>query len=227
MSDDVRRARDLGLLDAIDAFKREKLDAEVWRVVREGSDPVLGRPSHSRWCNGSFDVLYTSLERDGAVAEIHALLSLQPVFPSKSRWFATKLKVSATQTLRLADTAMLARSGVDMARYAERDYRRTQEIADAAYFLGFDGLIAPSARWACLNLVLFTDRVPPGQVEILERPEEPIAWDDWRNRTGGNARPVSAAARQRARVIRGAMSFRRAWPPSNQATPLESQPAPG
>jgi hypothetical protein len=33
---------------------------------------------------------------------------------------------------------------------------RTQEIADSAYFLGFDGLIAPGARWACLNLVLFT-----------------------------------------------------------------------
>ena len=74
MSEPPRRARDLQLLDAIDAFTREPLDAEVWRVVADGRDPVLGSPSLSRWCDGTFDVLYTSLERDGAIAEIHALL---------------------------------------------------------------------------------------------------------------------------------------------------------
>ena len=71
---------------------------------------------------------------------------------------------------------------VDAARYAERNYARTQEIADAAHFLGFDGLIGPSARWPCLNLVLFTDRIPPGQIQIVEIPETPIGWEDWRKR---------------------------------------------
>src|SRR4051795_13654947 len=97
--------------------------------------------------NGTFDVLYTSFERDGAIAEIHALLSLQPVFPSRDVWFANRLKIRAAQTLRVADLPTLARLGVSAARYAERDYEKTQEIADAAYFLGFDGLIVPSARW--------------------------------------------------------------------------------
>jgi hypothetical protein len=180
VSEDARRARDLELLDAIDAFKREVLDAEVWRVTREGRDPLLGSPSRSRWCNGTFNVLYSSLEHDGAIAEIHALLSLQPVFPSKDRWLAHKLKVLASKTLRLADLPTLSRLGVDTARYAERDYRRTQEIADAAYFLDFDGLIAPSARWTCLNLVLFTERIPPGQIEVVNSPIDPIAWDTWR-----------------------------------------------
>jgi len=36
------------------------------------------------------------------------------------------------------------------------EYSRTQEIADAAFFLGFEGLIAPSAQWTDLNLILFT-----------------------------------------------------------------------
>lgn len=183
MSDDARRARDIELLDAIDAFERMPLDAEVWRLVRENRDPVLGSPSRSRWCNSSFDVLYTSFERDGAIAEIHALLSLQPVFPSRDRWFVHRLKVSATQALKLADLPTLAQLGVDTGRYAERNYRRTQEIADAAFFLGFDGLIAPSARWRCLNLVLFTDRIPPGQIEIIETADEPVGWDHWRKRT--------------------------------------------
>lgn len=183
MVEDARRARDLGLLDAVDAFEREAVDAEVWRLVRSGRDPAIGSPSRSRWCNGSFDVLYASFERDGAIAEIHALLSLQPVFPSKDVWFANRLRIMAAQTLRLADLPTLGRLGVNAARYAEREYGRTQDIADAAYFLGFDGLIAPSARWSCLNLILFTDRIPPGQIQVVEAPDQPVRWDAWRKRT--------------------------------------------
>ncbi len=182
MADEGRRARDLGLLDALDAFRREAVEIDVWRLVRAGRDPALGSPSRSRWCNATFDVLYTSFERDGAIAEIHALLSLQPVFPSKNGWFAHKLRATAAQTLRLADLQTLAKLGVDSARYGERDYGRTQEIADAAFFLGFDGLIAPSARWTCLNLVLFTDRIPPDQVRVVEAPRTPVSWEDWLKR---------------------------------------------
>ena len=182
MADEGRQARDLGLLDALDALKREVVDIEVWRLVRAGRDPAIGAPSQSRWCNGSFDVLYTSFERDGAIAEIYALLSLQPVFPSKDRWFAHKLKVTAAQTLRLADLKTLAKLGVATARYKEREYDRTQEIADAAFFLGFDGLIAPSARWTCLNLILFTERIPSDQIQAIEAAEAPVSWEEWRKR---------------------------------------------
>src|SRR4051794_8510284 len=151
-------------------------------MVRDGRDPVVGSPSRSRWCNGSFDVLYTSLERAGAIAEIHALLSLQPVLPSKGRWFVHKLKISTSQIMKIADLPTLSRLGVDTSRYSARDYGRTQEIADAAHFLGFDGLIAPSARWDCLNVILFTDHIRPGQVEHVETSDKPVDWDDWRAR---------------------------------------------
>ncbi|HTV33429.1 MAG TPA: hypothetical protein VME69_10080 [Methylocella sp.] len=52
------------MLDAVDAFTREALDVEVWRVFRAGRDLALGSPSLSRWCNGSFEVLDTSFEQD-------------------------------------------------------------------------------------------------------------------------------------------------------------------
>ena len=60
-------------------------------------------------------------ERDGAVAQIDLLLSLQPVFPSKMRWLAHKMKVSCAATLKLANMPTLARLGVNMDRYTDRD----------------------------------------------------------------------------------------------------------
>jgi RES domain-containing protein len=178
---DPRRARDLGLLDAVDAFKREPFVGPVWRVCREGRDPTLGAPSISRWCNGAFDVLYTSSTRDGALSEVHALLSLQPVFPSRLTAYAHRLTVDAQAALHLADLPTLAALGVDVGRYKEREYQRTQEIADAAYFLGFQGVVAPSARSAGLNAIFFTDRLAPGEIVIEESETQPIDWAAWRS----------------------------------------------
>jgi RES domain len=178
--DRPRKARDLELLDAIDACPREPFDGRVWRVVREGRDPAIGSPSQSRWCNGAFDVLYTSLESDGAIAEIHSFLSAQPVFPSKPVWFCHELKVRTSRSLRIADLEQLQTLGVDTDSYKERRYGQTQSIADAAYFLDFDGLIAPSARWPCHIVVLFTARLQPEDVEVAQSTAEPINWSAWR-----------------------------------------------
>ncbi|HEY1944289.1 MAG TPA: RES family NAD+ phosphorylase [Roseiarcus sp.] len=180
MAVDHRKARDLQLLDAVDAFAREPFDGRVWRAVREGRDPTVGSPSQSRWCNGDFDVLYTSTERDGAIAEINALLTLQPVFPSRMRWNCYELSVRSAKSLRIADLSILAKLGVDTSRYHERRYDHTQSIADAALFLGFDALIVPSARWACQNLVLFTSRLEPGDVKLASEAGVPIDWSAWR-----------------------------------------------
>ncbi len=182
MSQEPRRARDLRLLDHVDAYPRRGHSGSLWRVVRDGRDPLQASRSASRWCNGQFDVLYTSLVREGAIAEMHALLSLQPVFPSKVTFRVHRLRVSVQQSLHLADLPTLARLGVDTDRYQERDYAKTQDIADAAYFLGFDGLFVPSARWACTNAVLFTDRMQPESLLLDETEPTPVDWRSWRRR---------------------------------------------
>ncbi len=180
MVPDPRRARDLQLLDRVDAYSKERYAGPAWRVVREGRDPLLGGRSVSRWCNGEFDVLYTSLERDGAIAEVHALLALQPVFPSKISFQCHKLSMSIERMLHLVDLTSLEALGVNTDRYQDRDYGRTQEIADAAYFLGFDGLLIPNARWSCTNAVLFTDRIDLADLTADEASTTTINWQEWR-----------------------------------------------
>jgi RES domain-containing protein len=161
----------------------------LWRVSRHGRDPLQGGRSLSRWCNGEFDVLYTSLERDGAVAEVHALLSLQPVFPSKISFHVHKLTLVAESILHLADLTSLEKLGVETGRYTEREYGKTQDIADAAYFLGFDGLIVPSARWPCANAVLFTERIAPAALALQTTEEDAVNWAEWRKNHRNQRRP--------------------------------------
>jgi len=58
---------------------------------------------------------------------------------------------------------------------------RRQAIAAAAHFLEFDGMLVPSARFACLNLVLFTDRVShAGRLQLVR--SEAVDWSDWRKK---------------------------------------------
>jgi RES domain-containing protein len=182
VSDHPRRARDLTLLDQIDALPRSRFAGTAWRLIREGRDPLQGGPSISRWCKGEFDVLYTSLERDGAIAELHALLNLQPVFPSKVVFRVHRLKVSVKQALDLSEFSIVSKLGVDISRYQDRNYAVMQSVADAAYFLGCDGLLAPSARWPCTNAVLFTDKIEPANLSVEATEQDPIDWTEWRGR---------------------------------------------
>lgn len=169
-----RRVRDSDLIDAVEASSREAFDGNVWRVVRTGRDPLQGSSPGGRWDDGTFDVLYTSQDADGALAEMYFhIMRGQPVFPSEMVFHLFELHVALGRALRLADMAALEKFGVEAGSYGalgfsrkQEEYRRLQEIAEAAHFLDFDGLIVPSARWECRNIVLFTDRVPPEAVKI-------------------------------------------------------------
>ena len=124
-------------------------------------------------------VLYGAAERDGAIAEIHFHLSRgQSVFPSRMRHDVFELAVTARNALVLADMEQLRRLGVEDSRYREMLYERTQEIGAAAAFLGFDGLIVPSARWECRNIILFLDALQLDEVRTVS--SESVDWAAWR-----------------------------------------------
>ena len=176
----ARKPRDPALLDALDSFKRVSYSGETWRVVRARRDPLQGSASGGRWDPTLFDVLYTSLVREGAVAEVHFHLSRQPVFPSRIRHGLHRIRVRTAKTLRFPDLDAMVPFGVDAVRYREILYQPTQEIGDAAYFLGFDSIIAPNARWSCENLILFTDQIEIGHMEVVESSD--VNWTDWRKK---------------------------------------------
>ena len=78
------RVHDRAILDALEAIDPVLFEGEVWRITRKGRDATRGSAAYGRWSPGAlFEVLYTSLEREGALAEIGYRLSLEPVWPSR------------------------------------------------------------------------------------------------------------------------------------------------
>jgi hypothetical protein len=183
-----RRVLDRTILDAIEKIEPERFNGEVWRVARKGRDPLFGSTVHGRWTPsletefGSIApklfVLYTSLARDGALAEIGYRLSLEPVWPSRIEHEIHRIEVQTERTLRLVELESLALLGVDIARYQTFEYQATQAVAAVAQFLEFDGLIVPSARFDCANLVIFGERAPG----LVLMDTQPVDWDAWRRR---------------------------------------------
>jgi len=71
-----------------------------------------------------------------------------------------RIALRTRRALRLVNLSAVEALGVRSDRYGELDYEHTQAIGDAAYFLGFDGLLVPSAR--------FTDQLAPEDIAVEE-----------------------------------------------------------
>jgi RES domain len=108
--------------------------------------------------------------------------NISVVKPSAQPATLHKLRVIAHRTLKLVRTD-LATLGITENDYATVNLPRTQEIGAAVEFLGCDGLIAPSARWACDNLILFPDSM--GFDAVLEAvSSKDIDWVEWATQKG-------------------------------------------
>ena len=175
----THRVHDKDILDALEGFGTSPLEADVWRVARAGRDPLRPSSAHGRWSrSGEFDVLYTSREKEGALAEIGYRLSLEPVWP-RIEHEIHRIGARIGNALVVPDLATLQTLGVDTSRYQTLDYRRTQEIAAAATFLGAEALVVPNARYAYLNVVGLASNL--NIASAFERlSTEAVDWNEWR-----------------------------------------------
>jgi RES domain-containing protein len=170
------------VIQALAALATTAFRGQVFRATPVSADPLAPSVRGGRWAppkraGSKTSVLYTSLDRNGALAEVCSYLVLLAPLPSVRLLKLSRLETSTSRTLRLA-RADLATLGVDLTRYGERDYARTQEIGEACVALGLDGLIAPSARWPCDNLMIFTENLAPDErLQVVD--SEEVEWRAW------------------------------------------------
>ena len=178
---------DPDLADRLAALSTEAFAGEVFRATRANADPIAPSLYGGRWARPQNDdpgtnVLYTSLAKDGALAEVATFLAEQTPVPGSRVLKITRLAVSTAKVLRLSRTD-LAALGVEMSRYGERDYARTQEIGSTLAWLGVDSLLVPSARWNCDNLIIFSDNHTLNErLEPLDH--EMVEWLAWAKANG-------------------------------------------
>jgi hypothetical protein len=171
------------LLDRLGSLSTCDFKGEVFRATRLNLDPLTASTRGGRWSvpeelghSESVATLYTSCAREGALAELAYHYSQLTPFPSKPVNLH-RLQLTTKRTLRLLRADLLS-LGVVWADYPTLNYGKTQQIGAAVAFLGCDGLIAPSARWACENLMLFpTNHAFEGELQVAH--SEVVALKEW------------------------------------------------
>jgi RES domain-containing protein len=186
LTGDHRPPRPKALLDAIEAEAAAAFAGSVWRVVTDGFDPLRPARAGGRWDDGTFDVLYTSTEREGALAEawFHVARG-QPIVPSKPSKRIFEIEAELSRVLDLTADGKLAALGVNMATYGRLNYiQRTneyptlQQIAEVAFFYEYEAIIVPNARWPTSNAVIFTENTRPAQLVVVDSETVDLAaWD--------------------------------------------------
>ena len=152
-------------------------------MVNAIRSPIDGSRGSGRWNLRTSEVLYTALEADGALSEIHFHLSRgNPIFPSRMEHKLFELNANFAKTLDLSDTKLLSSLGIDLDRYKELLYSETQKVGEAVGFLGFEAMIVPNARHRSNNLVVFTQNFDLDAIEIAASTD--VDWREWREAKG-------------------------------------------
>ena len=176
------RIHDPELLDALDAIDPQPISTTAHRVTWSSRDPLAGGTGGGRWHPpNSFEALYTSLEEDGALAEIYHHLSKAPV-KSSSSMKVHALTISVEHALIFPNLDSLGDLGVTKDAFLKGEYERTRDIGAAARFLDIEAIIVPSRRWSCSNMVLFLDRIKERELLRVTDTSE-VNWPAWRERS--------------------------------------------
>lgn len=103
---------------------------------------------------------------------------------SSSHILLNRLSVSLENVLEL-DVDRLVALGMDDPRASRTTSNLGQSIGAAAFMLGYHGVIVPSARWGCHNLVVFLDPISFDIDKHLsfEHATE-VNWTAWREQSG-------------------------------------------
>ena len=171
------------LTEKLSNFSTVQFNNDVYRATAKSIiDPIAPSRNGGRWIpRNECPVLYTSCKREGALAEISFHLANHTPLPSKPVSLH-RISVSTHKTLRLINTN-LKDLGVEEEMYSTINYEKTQQIGSAVNFLGCDGLIIPSARWNCENLVIFDDHHSiESDLQLLDT--EVVNWKLWAQENG-------------------------------------------
>lgn len=160
--------RDQALIQILETKPMATFSGVVTRIHWQSRGPLQGGTAGGRWSlPGGVETLYTSLCADTAVAEIgHRLKQAGHPLPTAALELAS-IRVSCAKVLDLRSAGVLGELGLD--QFASDDFSVSAAVGDAAYYLGCDGILVPSARSdGDGNLVIFIARADISAFQVLD-----------------------------------------------------------
>jgi len=150
---------DPSLLDRIEALGHRPFEGIAWRHMFNDLDPARANTRGARWNPPGIAAIYTSLDRDTAIAEADFVIASQPYRPHVTRQLY-QIRLALSAVVDLSERAVLGDFGVTPALLASPDHSPCQNVGGACHWLGADGILVPSARLqAGTNLVVYVDRM--------------------------------------------------------------------
>lgn len=169
------------VLDALLEFDSEPFSDRIYRATA-AEVPALQGSSAGRWAAGpAVAILHVSASAEGAIRELVDELRAGDALAAAKKHVLHELSVSTRRLVRITSTARLQRLGVSPDFMTRQDYEPTQRIARAAFQIGIEGLIVPSAVGPEPTLVLFQERLAPNSLCALATTRlSPLELRDWR-----------------------------------------------
>lgn len=164
--DIVQRVNDLG---------STPWSGTTYRHVTRGRDPLAGAGAlrfGGRWNpQGAFSVVYLAQPTAACMGELERLAQPNGVTVAeflRAPRTLSSVQVHALPVLDLQTDQALAQVGLERGDIADDDWTACQAVGQAAHFLNYAGVLAPSASGVGLVLAAFENRAAPGQLTLRE-----------------------------------------------------------
>ncbi|HEX3110674.1 MAG TPA: RES family NAD+ phosphorylase [Thermoanaerobaculia bacterium] len=164
------------MLDLLQSAGVSSWNGTVYRHMFASQPPTRANTAGARWNEPNVAAIYTSCERETALAEAEYYIGLQPLRPRAKRTLYT-IHVSLSKVIDLTAARLLAHLGITDDILASLDQGPCRTIGGAVSWLGHGGLLVPSARRrGGTNLVIYQQDLAADSFEVTA--EEEIPSDD-------------------------------------------------
>ncbi|HEX3580537.1 MAG TPA: RES family NAD+ phosphorylase [Thermoanaerobaculia bacterium] len=164
------------MLDLLQAAEVSDWDGTVYRHMFGSQPPTRANTGGARWNEPNLAAIYTSCERETAVAEAEYYIALQPLRPRAKRTLFT-IRVSLKNVIDLTAADLIVQLGITNDVLGSIDHTACRTVGAAVNWLGYNGLLVPSARrLGGTNLVIYQQGLSTESFEVIA--QEEIATDD-------------------------------------------------
>ena len=164
------------MLDLLQSAAVSKWDGTVYRHMFGSHAPVRVNMTGARWNEPNLAAIYASCERETALAEAEYYINMEPRRPRSKRTIFT-IHVSLRKVIDLTAAGLLAQLDITDDVLAAIDHTPCRTVGGAVNWLGYNGLLVPSARRrGGTNLVIYQQDLSTDAFEITS--QEEIATDE-------------------------------------------------